>query len=1259
MSNDSATNLESIKNSTIKIDSIKPVITDNSPISAGYYNVTKTINITFTDANNLNAGIYVNGTLVNSSSGTNSSTLTYALSSEGNYSYIANATDAAGNTNTTVSVSNIVIDKTPPTVTIDAFASNYTNATTLNVTGTFVEANIANITVNGVNATLGAGIYNATITLTLNTNNTITTIATDRAANSAATTRWIIADTTAPTTSATAVISNGSNYTFSTWTNSTYVNVTLTCNDGSGSGCNATQYCNDTANNCTPSTTYTTAVQVSTENTSYIRYRSSDNATNLESIKNQTIMIDTTAPAGVTNLGESLTNQTWIYWNWTNPADADFNHTEVWLDGTFKANVSVNYYNATGLTANTTYQTQTRTVDNIGNVNATWVNDSATTLPLPDTTPPAGVTDLGEAATGYTWIYWNWTNPNDSDFNHTEVWINGTFYANVSKPANYYNATGLNLSTTYQIETRTADHLGNVNATWVNDTFTIPTECPENWTVNYGSCLANDSKLKYYTDANSCGTYGSLPGDNGTYVDCNYCNYSVAITNWTAWQNQGSCLINDSQLQNRSRTEYDANYSTCYAVTNISTDLWNSGNNITYWDYNYTDCSYGAPYWTSVNVFPTSPAAYSPVQSYQFNTTWADNVAISSVLFEHNFTGSVANYSADGNISGAYYYNYGPLAAGTYYWKSWAKDNLDNWNSTPAQEYVVNKTAPVINLTLNGNDSDISAPLNTTVNVSVALVTPPGVGAVDLFEDGVFITSTSTSTVVQTNYTSATIKNWTAIYNATQNYSSSSKMHWLSIFDPNGPLYTDISASPPSSTAFSPAQSYQFNATWTDTTNISNVILEFAGVNYSWQDGQLNRSGDVYSRNFGPMAAINYSYKWYANDTDDNNASTPTATYTIEKAVTALFLTFLPSNPVTYNTNTSIGCSANNSESSPSLTRNGTGVGNPDNATLAAGTYNYTCAASATQNYSIASQTGLLTVSRAPNPVNLSINGSINQNVTEYLGNESTISNTIMATALVGTANLSLNSVDVGSPYAANMSIGSYEFLASTAGDENYTSNSSRYWLFVKPNVIETIFNGTDFSSISNYSSIPNVTLEIASKGKIAFNTAIVINRSIDVDANVNISSNYIFVNSTALPELNISANLYLYNLAFTNPKIMRDGVECPSSICTKLSYATGTLAFNVTGFSAYWAEEGSAGPYCGDGTCNNGETCSSCSVDCGSCPPSGGGGIISCTENWNCTDWTACSNGTQTMTCNDRNKCSTTKNRPSLNQSCISCQEN
>ncbi|MBW2999549.1 hypothetical protein KY339_02650, partial [Candidatus Woesearchaeota archaeon] len=88
----------------------------------------------------------------------------------------------------------------------------------------------------------------------------------------------------------------------------------------------------------------------------------------------------------------------------------------------------------------------------------------------PDSTPPATVTNLASPYQGTTWIYWNWTNPADADFDHTEVWINGTFYANVSAPDNFYNATGLTLDTSYEIQTRTVDQNGNINTTWVNDT---------------------------------------------------------------------------------------------------------------------------------------------------------------------------------------------------------------------------------------------------------------------------------------------------------------------------------------------------------------------------------------------------------------------------------------------------------------------------------------------------------------------------------------------------------------------------------------------------------------------------------------------------------------------------------------------------------------------------------------------------------------------------------------------------------------------
>ena len=71
---------------------------------------------------------------------------------------------------------------------------------------------------------------------------------------------------------------------------------------------------------------------------------------------------------------------------------------------------------------------------------------------------------------GSTWINWIWTNPTDTNFDHTEIYLNGVFQTNTS--AEYFNATGLQPETSYTFGTRTADINGNVNETWINATAT-------------------------------------------------------------------------------------------------------------------------------------------------------------------------------------------------------------------------------------------------------------------------------------------------------------------------------------------------------------------------------------------------------------------------------------------------------------------------------------------------------------------------------------------------------------------------------------------------------------------------------------------------------------------------------------------------------------------------------------------------------------------------------------------------------------------
>ncbi|RLJ00153.1 MAG: hypothetical protein DRP08_06690, partial [Candidatus Aenigmatarchaeota archaeon] len=193
----------------------------------------------------------------------------------------------------------------------------------------------------------------------------------------------------------------------------------------------------------------------------------SDNSAESSEHSFTTFPIDTTPPASVEGLNETDKGTTWILWKWIYPFEPDFSHTMVYINGMFKANVSApkHSFNATGLKPNTTYEIGTRTVDVSGNINITWVNDTATTFE--DREPPASITNLRNT-TGPTWINWTWDNPTDADFNHTMVYLNGIWKTNTSYP--FYNATELIPNTYYEIGTHTVDTVGNVNETWVNQT---------------------------------------------------------------------------------------------------------------------------------------------------------------------------------------------------------------------------------------------------------------------------------------------------------------------------------------------------------------------------------------------------------------------------------------------------------------------------------------------------------------------------------------------------------------------------------------------------------------------------------------------------------------------------------------------------------------------------------------------------------------------------------------------------------------------
>ncbi len=161
----------------------------------------------------------------------------------------------------------------------------------------------------------------------------------------------------------------------------------------------------------------------------------------------------------------------------------------------------------------------------------------------------------------------------------------------------------------------------------------------------------------------------------------------------------------------------------------------------------------------------------------------------------------------------------------------------------------------------------------------------------------------------------------------------------------------------------------------------------------------------------------------------------------------------------------------------------------------------------------------------------------------------------------------------------------------------NYDINTTN----VPVNIDKTIFQRYLFS---------NSTLTLKNSSNAVINFPNITQNGTNFSADVMIRSNYVYINSSNAPGFNRTANVTFLNLGLNNPRILRDNTVCPSSICTKIAYnsSNGTLIFNVTSFSAYSSQD-----YCGNSNCDSGETCTSCSADCGVCPSGsvsiGGGG--------------------------------------------------
>ncbi|MFC1734120.1 hypothetical protein ACFL6I_27770, partial [candidate division KSB1 bacterium] len=184
-----------------------------------------------------------------------------------------------------------------------------------------------------------------------------------------------------------------------------------------------------------------------------------------------------------------------------------------------------------------------------------------------------------------------------------------------------------------------------------------------------------------------------------------------------------------------------------------------------------------APNWTNNVTNIASGSVYNPAANYQFNVTWDDNIGVESVLIEHNFTGTVQNYTVTGKNSNVYYYNYGAIPAGSYVWREYANDSAGNQNQTFNFTYVVTQASTTTSLYLNGSQANLSTAYDGGFNATAVTT------AVDvtIYRNGTIVNASGKP--ISFHYTNLAVGHYniTAVNPGNNNYTGSQETWWLTI----------------------------------------------------------------------------------------------------------------------------------------------------------------------------------------------------------------------------------------------------------------------------------------------------------------------------------------------------------------------------------------------------------------------------------------------------------------------------------------------
>jgi PGF-pre-PGF domain-containing protein len=580
-----------------------------------------------------------------------------------------------------------------------------------------------------------------------------------------------------------------------------------------------------------------------------------------------------------------------------------------------------------------------------------------------------------------------------------------------------------------------------------NTTFSVSADGSHNIRVYANDTSGNvNSSIRYFSVDTTPPTY-SNDADNssgsvveGTIVnvstlwqDNNALDTAIFRTNETgAWTNVSTCTLSgiSSWCNKTIDTTGDAGKKICWNQwANDTAGNWNSSMPETTHCFNVTAAD-NPPTWS--NNQTSFIATYSPTTPSYFNITWQDDNGVSVVLFESNWSGSPVNYSMSliaGNATNGTYSYSAILPAGSHYWRSWANDTANQWNSSDIWAFTVNKATTVLTLTASPSWTETyGTQTNITCSANNAEVSPV------LYRNGTALGSLSdVRTLAAGSY------NYTCNNSATQNYTAAQVSNILTI----NKAATTVNLT---------LNGVENNITITYPQTITAIYSTNALTATMYRNGS-----NVSVENNTPviLAAGYWNYTVINQGNENYTASSKTFFATVNKNTTTCSLAFSPASPITYGTQVNVTCTCTGPEASAALWRNGTNVTAEigQNITLAAGFYNYTCNVSESQNYSSASNSSIYTVNKAPSSINLLLNG-VDGNIT-VLPNSSVNITAYLVMPASGYIELYENGSLINSGPSPLNNITNYStegvvnITAYYPATENYSSGSDTHWVIV------------------------------------------------------------------------------------------------------------------------------------------------------------------------------------------------------------------